>query len=270
MGKSERNSHTLRDDIPTALITGASSGIGLEIALLLAREGYRLILVARNETRLREIATKCENENGIPAQVLTTDLSKQSAANQIKMSINWNVDVLVNSAGFPTNGLFHESDPLRELELLTVNIVSLTYLTRLILPGMIERGRGRILNVASTASYQPGPRMATYYASKAYVLSFSEALAVELSGTGVTVTALCPGITRTNFYEAGGMMKTGLLSGLLPITKPEYVARLGLRGLFAGKSVVVPGMINLMITIGVRFLPRIWVARLTNWLNAPR
>ena len=180
----------------TALITGASSGIGLDLARLFAKDGHDVVLVARSEGKLREIAAELERDFGMTAHVIVADLAKPDAPQTLVAQLPVDVDVLVNNAGFGVLGPFVETDLAKELEMIQVNVVALTHLTKLLLPPMVARRRGRVLNVASTAAFQPGPLMAVYYATKAYVLSFSEAIADELRDSGVTVTALCPGPTE--------------------------------------------------------------------------
>ncbi|MBE8968493.1 SDR family oxidoreductase, partial [Nostocales cyanobacterium LEGE 12452] len=175
----------------TALITGASGGIGYEFVKLFAQDGYNLVLVARSVDKLNKIADEFKKKFGIDVKVISKDLSNPSAPEEIFRELEQasiNVDVLVNNAGFATYGLFNEIDLNAEMQLLQVNVLCLTHLTKLFLKGMVQRGSGKILNLASTAAFQPGPLMAVYYASKAYVLSFSEAIANELEGTGVSVT----------------------------------------------------------------------------------
>jgi short-subunit dehydrogenase len=246
----------------TALVTGASGGIGYELALLLARDRYDCILVARSRDKLSALATRLEADFGVTTLVLAKDLSKPSAVDEIYEEVTaagMKVDVLVNNAGFPVFGLFSETALEAELEMLQVNVVALTQLTKLFLKGMVERRYGRILNLASTAAFEPGPLMAVYYASKAYVLSFSEALANELRGTGVTVTALCPGPTRTGFQKRGVMEDSRLVQGR--IADAESVALAGYRGLIAGKAIVIPGFTNKLIPWVVRVSPRGVVTR---------
>ena len=200
--------------VETVLVTGASSGIGLELARCFAADGCRLVLVARKGNALEALATDLRKAHKIQAQVITADLAHPEAPTRLLahlQSAGLKVDVLVNNAAFGAQGKFVELPLGRQLEMLQVNITSLTHLTGLLLPGMVERRRGGILNVASTAAFQPGPGMAVYYATKAYVLSFSEALAEELAGTGVTVTAVCPGPTATNFGAAANMRTLGLV-----------------------------------------------------------
>jgi short-subunit dehydrogenase len=246
----------------TALITGASGGIGYELALLFARDGYDCILVARSQDKLKGLAERLESEHRVKTLVLAKDLSKASAVDEIFEEVtaaSMHVDVLVNNAGFPVFGLFYETDLRVELEMLQVNVIALTALTKLFLRGMVERRAGRILNLASTAAFLPGPLMAVYYASKAYVLSFSQALSNELRGTGVTVTALSPGPTRTGFQKRGAMEDSRLVQG--QIADAASVALAGYRGLMAGKTIVIPGLSNKLIPWVVRLSPRGVVTR---------
>jgi uncharacterized protein len=246
----------------TALITGASGGIGYELALLFAKDGFDCILVARSQDKLKQLATRLESEFRVKTLVIPKDLSRPSAVDEIYEEItaaSRQVDVLVNNAGFPVFGLFVETDLHAELEMLQVNVVALTALTKLFVKPMVERRDGRILNLGSTAAFAPGPLMAVYYASKAYVLSFSEALANELEGTGVSVTCLCPGATRTGFQRRGAMEDSRLVQG--DIADAESVARAGYVGLMARKKVVIPGFTNKLVPLVVRISPRGMVAR---------
>jgi uncharacterized protein len=246
----------------TALITGASGGIGYELALLFARDGFDCILVARSHDQLNALAARMESEFRVKTLVLPKDLSKATAVDEIYEEVSaasMPVDVLVNNAGFPVYGLFTETDLDTELQMLQVNVVALTQLTKLFLRGMIERRYGRILNLASTAAFEPGPLMAVYYASKAYVLNFSEALANELHGTGVTVTTLAPGPTRTGFQKRGRLEDSRLVQG--NIGDAPSVALAGYRGLMAGKTLVIPGFSNKLIPWIVRVSPRGVVTR---------
>ena len=249
---------------PTALITGASGGIGLELAKLFARDGYNLALVARSHDRLKAIAEELERAHGIQVKYCTKDLAVTSTPDEIFQSIKsemLDIDVLVNNAGFGWRGEFARMELTEALEMIQVNITALTHLTRLLLPEMVRRGQGRILNVASTAAFQPGPLMATYYASKAYVVSFSMALAEELAGSGVTVTAFCPGPTATGFgARAGFPSGKGFLSAIS--MDAATVARDGYRGMKKGKRLVVSGTMNWFGTQLVRFLPRVLPGKL--------
>lgn len=241
-----------------ALITGASGGIGEALAHRFARGGYDLVLVARTESKLQALAEELSRAHGVRAHALACDLADPASPRQLAdrlAALGVAVDVLVNNAGFATYGPFAELDLDGELRMLQVNIVTLTHLTRLLLPGMIARRRGRILNVASTAAFMPGPLMAVYYASKAFVLSLSEALNNELQGSGVTVTALCPGPTSTGFQARAQMERSKLVSGR-KIMGVEAVADAGYDGLLRGRSVVIPGLMNRIQAFLPRLLPR--------------
>jgi len=246
----------------TALITGASGGIGYELALLLARDGFDCILVARSRDKLDELAARLESEFRVKTLVVARDLSKPTAVDEIYEEVSaasMSIDVLVNNAGFPVYGRFVDTDWQTELDMLQVNVVALTALTKLFVRGMVERRNGRILNLASTAAFVPGPLMAVYYASKAYVLSFSQALANELQGTGVTVTALAPGPTRTGFQKRGVMEDSRLVRG--QIADAKSVAAAGYRGMMRGKTIVIPGFSNKLIPWVARVSPRGAVTR---------
>jgi short-subunit dehydrogenase len=243
---------------PLCLITGPSSGIGLELATLFARGGHDLVLVARSRDRLEDVGRGLSEEYGIASVVLASDLADPASPRAIGTELaarGLEVDVLVNNAGFGVYGLFAETPLEKELEMIQVNVAALTHLTKLFLPGMIGRRRGKILNVASTAGFQPGPLMAVYYATKAYVLSFSEALANETRGTGVTVTALCPGPTITEFQKTAGLEDTRLFNNPFVLSAAD-AARAGYEGLRAGKSVVVPGIANALLVQAERLSPR--------------
>lgn len=242
----------------TALVTGASGGIGLELARLFAQDGYNLVLVARNSEKLAQLASELEKRHSISAKTVAIDLSEHDSPEQLYSQLQTegiSVDVLVNNAGFTVFGRFLETPLQDELQMMQVNMVTLTHLTKLFLPQMVERGWGKILNLASTAAFQPGPLMAVYYASKSYVLSFSEAIANELQGTGVTVTALCPGPTRTGFQKRGNMEDSRLVAGR-EIMSAKTVARVGYRALMKGQQVVIPGFTNWLFAEAVRFAPR--------------
>lgn len=254
----------------TALITGASSGIGYELTKIFAREGYDLVLIARSEQRLRQLAGEMAEQHGISALVLARDLSDPTAPDDIFADLEREsvvIDVLVNNAGFADYSLFAEADLPKLLQMIQVNMVTLTHLTKLFLPGMIERGRGRVLNMASTAAFQPGPLMAVYYATKAYVLSFSEAVANELKGTPVTMTALCPGPTESGFQQRASMEDSKLVSGQ-KIMDAATVAEVGYQALMEGKSVAIPGLKNSLLSLVPRFLPRDVVTQLVRETQA--
>ncbi len=241
----------------TALVTGASGGIGLEFARQLANAGTNLILVARSTEKLEE-AARTFRERSVETTILTADLSRTESANRLYQEVssrNLFVDILINNAGFGDYGEFSRSDLGKQVDMIQLNVSSLVSLTHLFLPEMISRKYGRILNVASTAAFQPGPFASVYYATKAAVLSFSQAIGNELEGTGVNVTALCPGPVDTGFQAAAGMRKSRRMRTVL-LQPVEKVAQEGLAGLIHSKSVVIPGVMNRLVVTGSRFLPR--------------
>jgi short-subunit dehydrogenase len=243
---------------PIALVTGASMGLGAEFARLLASEGYDLVLTARNGEKLATLMKEVENLHGVEAHVVVADLADPRAPAAIHdhvRSLGFDIDVLVNNAGFGMYGKFEESDWETEMEMVQVNIIALMHLTKLFVRDMVARKQGRIVNVASTAAFQAGPMQSVYYASKAFVLSFSEAIGSELRGTGVTVTALCPGPTPTGFQARANV---GNLRGLRLLMRmsPESVVRAGYHGMKRGTPVVVPGLLNNFLIFVQRFAPR--------------
>lgn len=247
---------------PTALITGASSGIGAAMAEVFAQHGYDLVLVARDERRLGDLATKLRAEHQATLHIIAKDLALEAAAAQVHdeiLSRSVEIDVLVNNAGMIVYGEFSTTDLAQELQMIRVNLMALTQLTKLFLPHMIRRGKGRILNLGSTGSFAPSPLNAVYSATKAYVLSFSEAIAEELDGTGITVTALCPGPTRSELQRRAGMEDVRLLQR--GVMDAMAVAAAGYRAMMAGRRVEVPGMFNRLQTTFARFLPRKAVVR---------
>jgi hypothetical protein len=255
----------------TALITGASSGIGLELARIFASNRHDVVLVARSEGKLRELAREC-GQKGIKAHVVPADLAKPDAARSIVdtvAALGVQIDILVNNAGFGVYGRFAESPLAKELESIQVNVAALTELTKRFLPPMIARRSGRILNVASTAGFLPGPLMAVYYATKAYVVSFSEAIANELEGTGVTVTVLCPGPTATGFQAAAHLEGSRIVS-LLRKADSFSVARAGYDAMMAGTVVAVPGVSNKVSALAPRFFPRAVIRKVVRAIQEPR
>ncbi len=257
---------------PVALITGASGGIGLELARLCAKDGHDVILVARTRDKLDEIAKYLSGMYQVRAEVLVADLQDPAAPAAIHAAVEQlglGVDVLINNAGFGQWGLFGRAELQRQLDMIQVNVTALLVLTRLFLPRMITQRKGRILNVASVASFMPGPLMATYYASKAFVLSFSEAISNELQGTGITVTALCPGPTRTGFAAEAGFAESNLFN-TPGVMDAAPVALAGYRGMRRGKAVVVPGLQNKFILFMIRLGPRWLVRRITRRLQERR
>jgi len=241
----------------TALITGASSGIGRRLALEFARNGHNLVLVARTESRLEEVAAETREQFGVTADVVPKDLALDTAPQEIYDILHRKsvvIDILVNNAGFDVYGPFHKNDLTKELHMIQVNLVALTHLTKLFLRDMVDRKYGRILNLGSTGSFISSPYNAIYSATKAYVLSFSEAVAEELRGTGVTITTLCPGPTRSEFHARANMEDIRLMG--MNVLEADHVAEVGYKALMAGKRVVVPGMLNKSQVILSRFTPR--------------
>lgn len=260
---------TMPPHTPLVLITGASGGIGEALARRVAADGCSLVLVARQRDALSRLAEELSATHGIRAHVMPADLTDPAAPQTIMEELQrqgLTVDVLVNNAGVGLYGPFAQTDWEAQRRMMQLNMTALTHLTKLCLPHMIAQRSGKILNVASTAAFQPGPLMAVYYATKAYVLSFSEALANELQGSGVTVTALCPGPTLTQFQSQANLGAVRLLRiGLL--TDAAAVARAGYAGLMKGRTVVIPGTANRLLVGAVRVLPRRWVIGLTRWLQ---
>ncbi|MDX8289758.1 SDR family oxidoreductase [Metabacillus indicus] len=238
----------------TVLITGASDGIGKELAYKYAQDGYRLVLAARSEGKLQKLA---EELKPAPVIVKRKDLSDMNQVRELYEELKAEsvcVDVLVNNAGFGLYGEFVRTSAEEELNMIDLNIKSITLLAKLFAPDMAERGSGHILNVASTAAFQPGPLMAVYYATKAYVLSFSEAIENELKGTGVSVSVLCPGPTKTGFSDRANLGQSKLFkSGVMDV---KEVADAAYKGLHKKKTVIIPGLKNKMLAAAVRFMPR--------------
>lgn len=240
----------------TALVTGASTGIGRELVSLLAADGFDLILVARQRDALESVAAPWRAK-GRTVDVLPTDLARPGAAQDLLAQVKQlgrPLDVLINNAGFGSSGAFHEIQAGKDAELLQLNVVALTELCRLFLPDMVARKQGRILNVASLAAFQPGPYMAAYCASKAYVLSLSEAINGELAGTGVTVSALCPGPVLTEFQKRAECERSPLFRGKL--LDATTVARIGYHGMMKGKAVILPGWKTKLMAFSTRLAPR--------------
>lgn len=253
----------------TALITGASVGIGYEFCKLFASDGYDLVLVARNQEKLETLAQELSSKFEIKTQVIAKDLAKPDAAQTLfdeveKQGIK--IDALINNAGIGSNGRFAELDLQSELNMIQLNVTSLVSLCHLFSQGMIERKSGAILNVASTAAFQPGPKMANYYASKAYVLSFSEALHQEMKHKGVKVSALCPGATATEFFNAAKMTDSILAKSPL-IMSAQQVAKIGYQALNKNKAVAVSGWANWLMAQSVRFTPRAVIRQFVARLN---
>lgn len=242
----------------TGLITGASSGIGYELSKVFAKNGYNLVLVARNEKKLNDISKEIQKQHDVHVKVIPKDLSKPSAPQELYDEVaaaGISIDVLVNNAGVGTYGKFTDSSTEQQMDLIQLNITSLTMLCKLFGTEMVNKGSGRILNVASTAAFQAGPFMSTYYASKAYVLLLSEALRYELQHDNVTVTVLCPGPTQTEFFQRVNMIGTHLERSPFKMSAAK-VAEIGFSGMLKGKTIVIPGLINKLLAFSVRLGPR--------------
>jgi short-subunit dehydrogenase len=255
---------------PTSLITGASSGIGKALAENFAQAGYDVILTARDAAQLESVADDLRQRFGITATVLAADLASNSAPGELHAEIKRRgliISALVNNAGYGTYGMFQDTALDRELNMMQVNMNALVALTKLFLPDLLAT-HGKILNLSSTAAFQPGPYMAVYYASKAFVLSFSEALAAELAETGVTVTALCPGPTASGFQDRAEMNHSKFVQGrVLPTS--EEIARKGFRAMQRGQRVYVPGIKNWLLSQVRRFAPRSLVTRIVRFVSGP-
>lgn len=253
----------------TALITGASSGIGMELARLFAADDSNLVLVARREDRLRALADELKSEFGVDVFILPKDLSEKNAPREIFDTIqkeNIQIDVVVNSAGFGARGAVVDLDADMQTDMIQVNIAALTHLTRLFLPGIIERGRGGILNVGSLAGFQPGPNLAVYYATKAYVLSFTEALSEEIKNPNIKITCLAPGPVRTEFGSKSELDDSLLFK--LSLMDAEPVVKAGYVGFRKGKVIVLPGFKQKIIPFMLRFIPRFLVRKIVKSLQS--
>jgi uncharacterized protein len=249
----------------TALVTGTSSGIGLEMAKILASKNYDLVLVARSEERLTQIASEIAAKNKVNVVVIPADLSFPIEAERVFKECESrliNISLLINNAGLGDFGMFAESKWDRIQEMIDLNIKALTQLCKLFLPNMQKQNFGRILNVASTAAFQPGPTMAVYYATKSYVLHFSEAINNELKGSGISVTALCPGPTESGFQAAADLAESKLVKGK-KLPSAAAVASYGFNALMSGKAVAIHGTKNCLMAQSVRFLPRNLVTAIT-------
>lgn len=247
-----------RGNRPLAVITGASSGIGRDLADLYARDGYDLLLVARRRDVLDRLGRELMEQHGVSCDVFPADLARRLERERLVArlrALDARIEALVNNAGFGTHGYFHETELERELEIIEVNVAAVTHLSKVVLPGMLARRRGSIVNISSVAAFQPGPVMAVYYASKAFVQSFSEALADEVSGTGVTVTAVVPGPTVTGFQAAAGVHSSAPAGGAPPMSA-RAVAEAGYAGARAGKRVVITGLRNRIAVLASRLLSR--------------
>jgi len=256
----------------TALITGSSNGIGYELAKVLAQKDNNLVLVARSKDKLDELKNELEKSHNIWVYTIGKDLSLPGAASEVYDELKTKsitIDYLVNNAGFGDFGLFAQSDWNKQEQMINLNVTALAHFTRLFLPDMIRRGGGKILNVASTASFQPGPTMSVYFATKAFVLSFSEAVNNEVREHGITVTALCPGATQSGFQTAASMQDSKLFAGNNFPTSRE-VAEYGYRAMMKGKAVAIHGFKNSIMANSVRFAPRSLVVKIARQIQAKK
>ena len=255
-------------NLQTVLITGSSGGIGYELAKLFARDKYNLLLVARSAEKLNQVANQLQSQFGVAVKALALDLAAAPAPKFLFDQLQREkieVDVLVNNAGFGAFGEFASMPEGEILGQIQLNVTALTHLTRLFLPPMLARRTGKIMNVASTAAFQPGPLMAVYYGTKAYVLSFSEAVANEVAGSGVIISCFCPGATDTGFAKRAGTEDSRLFKKIGAMNV-ETVALDGYRGLMEGKTVVISGVQNWLVAESVRFAPRKWVTAISRWV----
>jgi uncharacterized protein len=246
----------------TALVTGASGGIGEDLARELAACQYNLVLVARSADKLEALGQELRQKYGIESTSIAMDLSTPDAADRLTHELErrkLSIDVLINNAGFADYGEFWILDANKTAQMLHLNITTLTMLSRLLLPGMVARKKGRIMNVASTAAFMPGPLMSVYYASKNYVLALSEGLSEELAGTGVTVTALCPGPVETGFQARAAMQDSKLLKNPSGLLSSAEVAKQGIVALERGQRVIIPGLMNQILAMVPRWVPRAFV-----------
>ena len=252
----------------TALITGSSSGIGFHLAMEFARRRHALVLIAPVASELQKIASELKTVGALFVRTIAKDLEKPEAPQEIFDELSSDriyIDILVNNAGFGHRGKFWEIPIEHEISVLRLNIEAVLRLTKLFLPLMLQRRQGRVLNVASVAGFEPGPLFAVYHASKAFVLSLSEALATELEGTGVTATALCPGPTDTDFFQKSGVVHARMFQKV-NLMAPQDVAKAGYEGLMAGERIVVPGVANKIIVFSRRLLPEATLAKMTGKL----
>ncbi len=248
--------------MPAAVVTGASTGLGREFARLCARDGYDVVLIARSRPLLEELSAEIQQSTGRAVQVIVKDLSRPEAPREVfdeLTAVGLQVELLINNAGFGLVGPFWILKEQEQLDMIQLNIGALTHLTRLFLPGFVDRRRGRIMNVASTAAFQPGPLMSVYFATKAYVLSFSEAVHNEVRKHGVTVTAFCPGPTSTEFDKRAGTTHTRLFKSK-NVMDAATVAKIGFAGMQRGKPLVIAGRLNTTMAFLTRFAPRQFMA----------
>ncbi|MCU0825117.1 MAG: SDR family oxidoreductase [Leptospira sp.] len=253
-----------------ALITGASTGLGKDFAHSLAKMGFAPILVARNSDRLKSLANEIKQRYGVEGIVISEDLSVPNAAEKIYKTVKklkLNVSCLINNAGYGLNGEFHKNSFSEESKMIQLNVTTLAELCHLFLQDMIQQKEGYILNVASSAAFQPGPLMTNYYATKAYVLSFSEGLSEEVRDYGITVSCLCPGPTKTEFFERAKMTGSKLIQSSLMVMTSEEVVAQGIKALFGKQVVKIPGILNFVLATSIRITPRFLVRKIAKMLN---
>lgn len=262
---------TISDHKETVLITGATTGIGYQLSRLFAMNGYDLVIVARNQSELERLSKQWEKEFETNIYPIAKDLARPTAVTEITNDLKEqqiHIDILINNAGFGLFGSFIETPIQKELDMIQVNITALTELTKALVPGMVQRKKGKILNVASVAAFQSGPLMAVYFATKAYVLSFSEALTNELSEHGILVSVLCPGPTATEFEKRANLEQTKLFHR--NVMQAEEVARTAYRQFMTGKTMIVPGATNWILVRSTRFLPRKMVTGFVRRLSSEK
>lgn len=255
----------------TALITGASGGIGYELAKIAASHKMNLILVARSKDKLEEIRKELKSAYGVEVVTFTYDLSIPDNLPKLVEEIDREklpVDILINNAGFGYLGAFSETHIEKELSMVSLNVYALTYLTKIFYKRMLNSGKGKIMNLSSVAAFFPGPHMAVYYATKAYVESFTESLAAESKGTGVSLTALCPGPTLSDFFATASMNNNSRMKRFLGLPTAEVVAQYGFKKMMKGKTIAIHGFMNQLSIFTMRFTPRKVAASLVKWMHA--
>jgi hypothetical protein len=255
---------------PVALVTGASAGIGAALAREAAKDGHDLVLVARRREPMEALAAELKS-TGAQISIISADLGKPGGAAALMRNVEERglaIDTLINNAGLGDTQRFDREDPEKILSMLQVNVVALTELTRLVLPQMVARKRGKVMLLASTAAFQPGPGMAVYYATKSYILSFGRAIGYELRGTGVSVTTLCPGPTSSEFAQVASMQGVALFEGPIPVMTAAEVARQGYAALKAGRPQIITGLLNRIFALSTRFTPTSILLMIAGRLNA--
>lgn len=255
----------------TALITGASGGIGYELAKIAASQNVDLVLVARNKDKLDSLRKELKEKYQVNVWIFAHDLSNPDSLPELVEEIDnlgLEINILINNAGIGDYGKYFETSPGRELEMINLNVLALSYLTKTYYRRMVHAGKGRILNLSSVAGFMPGPYMSVYYATKAYVQSLTEALAAEARGTGVTLTALCPGPTASSFFENASVTEYSKIKLLMSFPKPEVVAKFGFRAMMKGKTIAIHGIKNNILLVLVNFIPRKALTRVIKWYQA--